>query len=299
LHLLVVHMSDSAAIGTARENVYRKDGKALVSKISADRNGLKDRILEAVDSIGGFAKAIEKGDRILLKPNFNTGDAPPGSNDPDFVKAVIELLYEHGAGSVLVGESSMVSASTRKIFEETGMFSKAGQAGAEMAFFDEGKWTKVSTGGKFLKTVSLPKAALEPRKLVHVCCMKTHRWAKFTMSLKLSVGFMKSNERMRLHVIHIEEKVADLNLVVHPSLIIMDGRKCFINAGPACGELREPNLILASGDRIAIDVEAIKTIQSYAGNNLEDEPWSYKQIRRAVELGLGAQNERAYAVISK
>jgi hypothetical protein len=40
-------------------------------------------------------------------------------------------------------------------------------------------------------------------------------------------------------------------------------------------------------------------IQSYAGNNLEDEPWSYKQIKRAVELGLGAQNERAYAVIGK
>jgi len=299
LHLLVAHMSDNAAIGSARENVYRKDGKVLVSKISADRNGLKDRILEAVDSIGGFAKAIEKGDRILLKPNFNTGDAPPGSNDPDFVKAVIELLYEHGAGGVLVGESSMMSASTRKIFEETGMLSGLREAGAYVKFFEEGEWTKVTTGGKFLKTVSLPKTALEPRKLVHVCCMKTHRWAKFTMSLKLSVGFMKPNERMRLHMTHIEEKVADLNLVVHPSLIIMDGRKCFINGGPACGELREPNLILASGDRIAIDVEAIKMIQSYAGNNLEDEPWSYKQIKRAVELGLGAQNERAYAVIGK
>jgi uncharacterized protein (DUF362 family) len=110
---------------------------------------------------------------------------------------------------------------------------------------------------------------------------------------------MKPSERIRLHVTHIEEKIADLNLVVHPSLIIMDGRKCFINGGPACGELKEPNLILASGDRIAIDVEGIKTIQSFAGNSLEDEPWNYTQIKRAVELGLGARNEQAYAVISE
>jgi uncharacterized protein (DUF362 family) len=292
-------MSGKAAIGTVRENLLVKDGKALVSRIRADRNSLKERILEAVDSVGGFARVVEKSDQILLKPNFNTADAPPGSSDPDFVKAVIELLYEHGAGSVLLGESSMMSASTRKIFEETGMLRRAHEAGADVTFFDEGRWIKIRTGGKFLKTVSLPESALEPRKLVYVCCMKTHKWAKFTLSLKLSVGFMKPSERIRLHMTHIEEKIADLNLVVHPSLIIMDGRKCFINGGPACGELEEPNLILASGDRIAIDVEAIKTIQSFAGNNLEDEPWSYTQIKKAVELGLGAQNEQAYMVINE
>lgn len=292
-------MSGKAAIGTVRENLLVKDGKALVSRIRADRNSLKERILEAVDSVGGFARVVEKSDQILLKPNFNTADAPPGSSDPDFVKAVIELLYEHGAGSVLLGESSMMSASTRKIFEETGMLRRAHEAGADVTFFDEGRWIKIRTGGKFLKTVSLPESALEPRKLVYVCCMKTHKWAKFTLSLKLSVGFMKPGERIRLHMTHIEEKIADLNLVVHPSLIIMDGRKCFINGGPACGELKEPNMILASGDRIAIDVEAIKTIQSFAGNNLEDEPWSYTQIKKAVELGLGAQNEQAYMVINE
>lgn len=299
LPLQVVCLSTKSGIGVVRENTLKKDGKALVSKIRAEGNDLKQHILNAVEAIGGFGKVVEKDDQILLKPNFNTGDAPPGSSDPDFIKAVIELLYEHGAGNVLIGESSMMSASTRKIFEDTGMLNKAHEAGADLVFFDEGDWAKVHVGGKFLKNVGLPKDALRPRKLVNVCCMKTHKWAGFTLSMKLAVGFMKPNERMRLHLMHLEEKIADLNLVVHPSLIIMDGRKCFINAGPACGELREPNLILASGDRIAIDVEAIKTIQSYAGNNLEDEPWSYKQIRRAVELGLGAQNERAYAVISK
>jgi uncharacterized protein (DUF362 family) len=259
---------------------------------------LKGNILKAVDLIGGFSKVVERGNEILLKPNFNTGDAPPGSSDPDFVKAVIELLYEHGASKVILGESSMFSLSTRKVLEDTGMLRKAEEAGAEVAPFDEGKWVKVSTGGKYLRTVSLPENALAAKKLVYVCCMKTHRFTKFTLSLKLAVGFMKPSERMLLHARNLEEKIADLNLVVHPDLIIMDGRKCFINGGPACGELRNPNVVLASGDRIATDVEATKVIKSFEGSNLEADPWSYTQIHRAVELEIGVKKEDEYTVVS-
>jgi len=283
-------------VGEVSKNPFVQDGKVLVSKVKC-ANGVKAGVSKAVEMIGGLNKIIKKGDEVLLKPNFNTNDAPPASNDPDFVKAVIELLYEHGVGKVVVGESSMLSLSTRKVFEETGMMHKAEEAGAETVFFDEGRWVKVSTGGKYLRKVSLPEKALEPRKLVYVCCMKTHKWAKFTLSLKLAVGFMKPSERMLLHARHLEEKIADLNLVVHPSLIIMDGRKCFINGGPACGELREPNIILASGDRIAIDVEAVKTIQSYEGNSLKAEVWSFKQISEALKLGLGVKNEGEYKVL--
>jgi len=129
--------------------------------------------------------------------------------------------------------------------------------------------------------------------------MKTHRWAKFTFSLKLAVGFMKPRERIRLHMRNLEEKIADLNLVAHPNLIIMDGRKCFISGGPAKGELRSPGVVMASGDRIGMDVEALKTIESFDGASLKDDPWSYAQIRRAVELGLGVKNEQEYEVVNE
>jgi len=296
----VVCLSAEVGIGRVRENPFKRDGKVLVSKVtSADGQGLKGNILKAVDLIGGFSKVVEKDAEILLKPNFNTGDAPPSSSDPDFVKAVIKLLYEHGASKVILGESSMFSLSTRKVLEDTGMLRKAEEAGAEVAPFDEGKGVKVSTGGKYLRTVSLPERALAAKKLVYVCCMKTHRFAKFTLSLKLAVGFMKPSERMMLHARNLEEKIADLNLVVHPDLVIMDGRKCFINGGPACGELRNPNVVLASGDRIATDVEALKVIKSFEGSSLTDDPWSYTQIRRAVELGIGVKSEQDYKTINE
>lgn len=156
---------------------------------------------------------------------------------------------------------------------------------------------KVSIGGKHLRKVSLPEMALQAKKLVYVCCMKTHKWAKFTLSLKSAVGFMKPRERVKLHMRKLEEKIADLNLVVHPDLIIMDGRECFISGGPARGELRKPDVVLASGDRIAMDVECLKVIESFEGASLTDDPWNYTQIHRAVELGLGVKNEQEYSVI--
>ena len=67
----------------------------------------------------------------------------------------------------------------------------------------------------------------------------------------------------------------------------MDGRKCFINKGPSEGELVEPNLILASESRLAIDLEEIKIIQSFAGNSLAGiRPEDLGQIKRAQELGI-------------
>ena len=88
-----------------------------------------------------------------------------------------------------------------------------------------------------------------------------------------------------------------MNLVTHPNLIIIDGRKRFISGGPACGELREPNVVMASGDRGASDVEAVKVIKSYEGTSLTEDAWRYKQIRRAAELGAGAKSEQEYRMI--
>lgn len=288
-----------AGIGRVMENPYRKDGKVLLSKVASSSSGdLKQDILHCVDLIGGFSKIIEKGDEVLLKPNYNSADAPPASTDPDFLNAVVGLLFEHGAGRVIVGESSMQTTSTRKIMEKAGTLAKLKDSGAEIVFFDEGKWVKVSVGGEYLKSVSLAERALRAKKLVYCCCMKTHFRADFSLSLKLAFGFTKGSERMAFHLRHLKEKLVDLNLVVHPSLVIMDGRKCLITGGPFSGDVREPNIIIASGDRVAIDVEAIKIIESFDGARLKDDPWTYPQIRHAVKLELGVKNGQEYNIIA-
>lgn len=280
-------------------NVFQKDGLVLVSKVKAFED-LKSSIKKAVDLIGGFEKLVSGGDKVIVKPNFNSDDPFPASSDPEFVKNVVLLLYEAGASQVVIVESSGIPwLPTRKVLEKTGMLKAAQECNAEVRILDEGEWVEVAIEGKRWKKVSVAKEALEKdAKFVWLPCMKTHRYANFSLSLKLAVGLLDFRLRGDLHSAHIEEKIAELNLAVHPDLIIMDGRKCFVTGGPDVGRVEEPNIILASGDRIAIDVEAIKVIKSFEGSSLQSDPWSYTQIRRAVELGIGVNSEHDYGVLS-
>jgi uncharacterized protein (DUF362 family) len=291
-------VSPDEGIGKIMSNPFRRDGRVLLSKV-ATTGDLKADILKAVNLIGGFNKVIDKGDQVLLKPNYNTADPPPASSDPEFLRAMVELLLENGSGKVIVGESSWQGLATRKALEQAGVLATLKDTGAEIAFFDEEEMAKVDVGGEYLGHVSLAGRAMKADKIVYSCCLKTHFRADFSLSLKLAFGFTKKSERMAFHVRHLKEKLVDLNLVVHPNLIIMDGRKCFITGGPFNGEVRKPNVILASGDRVAMDVESIKIIESFEGSKLKDNPWSYTQIRRATALGLGVKNEDEYTVITE
>lgn len=277
-----------------KENPFVRDGKPLVGVIE-HKDGLKESIAAAVAAIGGFSPVVGKGDTILLKPNFNTADPFPASSDPAFVRAVIELLYDHGASVVVLGESS--SKSTRRVLRDTGMLDEARRAGAEVVIFDEEKWIEAQVGGQYLKKVTLAEAAQRAEKMVYLPCLKTHTGARFTLSLKLAMGFVRPRDRWVMHLRRLQEKVAELNTVIHPDLVIMDGRKCFISGGPSQGVVREPGLVLASGDRVAIDAEALRVIKSYPGNGLKKDVWDYAQLKRAIQLGLGQGGWDSYLVV--
>jgi len=266
-----------------------------VSKIIVESD-LKSSIAKAVNEIGGFEKFVEKGETVLLKPNFNTADPAPASTSLDFLKTVVELIYDCGAKIVMIGDSSTMSLNTKKVMEKLGIFDlEKMEVPPRIYNFDERSWIKKQVpDGKFLKTVSVTEFLERADKLILLPNLKTHSYAQFTGALKLSIGFMKPIERVRLHLKNLQEKTAELNKLINPHLIIMDGRKCFINKGPAEGKLAEPNLILASESRVDIDVEGIKIIQGFKGNSLKNiDAWEMPQIKKAIEFGIsnGQDNE--------
>ena len=290
-----------------KQDVFVHNGSALVSKVTCN-GSLRESIERSVSLIGGIDKLVKRGDTILLKPNYNTADPFPGSSDPKFVKTVTEMLYEAGAEKVVLGERTAFLHS-RRVLEQAGVVKVAQETGAEVrifgkdgwhALFDRQGWRRVRVPrGQYLRRVSLAREALEIQKIVYAPLIKTHHAADFTGSIKLSMGFVKPFfDQIAFHLRHLHEKLAELGLVVKPDLIIMDARKVFIKGGPAKGELREPNLVLASGNQVAIDAEGVKILQSYPGNSLEGRDlWKLVQIEHAVKLGLGPHNEGEYEVI--
>jgi uncharacterized protein (DUF362 family) len=272
-----------------------------VVKVKFNGN-LKETILKALEPLGGIQNFVKKGEVILLKPNFNTADPLPAATDYEFLKAVVEIVYSAEPKLVMVGESSTMSFNTRKIMEKLNIFNLLNlEIPPRIYVFEEYQWFKKEVpNAKYLKSVSLTEILDRVDKVIFLPCLKTHKYAQYTGALKLAVGFIKPVERINLHLSHLQEKIAELNTLFNVDLIIMDARKCFITRGPAEGEVREPNLILASDDRIAIDVEGIKIIQSFKGNSLKNiNPWQLPQIKRAVELNLGVSSEKDYEVIEK
>jgi uncharacterized protein (DUF362 family) len=260
---------------------------------------LIDGIHMAVEAIGGFGRLVRPGDRITIKPNFNSGDPPPNSTDVPFLVALIRLLREYGVGRVVVGEGARhPPTSTRFELWRTGVVDACRRVGAEVIAFDDRHWTPVRTRGDRFGWVEVARPLLECDRLVFVPCLKTHWLSKFSISLKLTVGAVRPRHRAALHFGGgLEERVAELASTVTPDLILVDGRSAFTRGGPSYGFVRRPNVILASGDRVAVDVAGIGELQRFPECSLARPAWSYGQIREAVRLGLGVGSPAEYRVL--
>ncbi len=284
-----------------RRNPYVKKEKALVSFVMAS-NDLKEDIRKAVGMIGGFGKALKPRDRILLKPNFNSDDPPPGSTALDFLQAVIEVLREHGCFNLAVGEcSGRVWVPTENVFRNLGVTAKMAEMKVPLLDFDRSPYIDVPLGGDFLDVIAYPKDLQEFDKIIYLPTMKAHYLAGFSMSLKLTVGLTHLADRTLLHAENsqfVAQRTAEMNIPVKPDLIIMDGRISFISGGPAIGLAVHPGMILASGDPVAIDVQGVRLLQNYAAvNHLGMNAWSLPQIKTAVKHGLGIRKDSQLLLI--
>jgi len=281
-------------------NIWQQNGIPIVSKVKAIDN-LESSIKTSLDLLGGLAKMGGPEDTIMVKPNFNSPDPYPGSTDLEFLRIVLNMLKATGA-KIVVGESSGgMWRPTRKTVAKVELPRMLAAMGVELVMFDEypRDWVQMEVGGEYLKELTMPRSAYEATKLVYIPCLKTHNLARFSLSLKLAVGFLHPGERRRLHMGSLERKLVEINLAWQPDLIIMDGRKAFVTGGPDKGKLAEPGIIMASGDMVAIDVEGLKVLLSYGEKNrLEPNPWDSGQIVTALKYGLGS-GEGEYRLVGQ
>ncbi len=284
-----------------RSNPYTRDGKAQVSFVS-HANDLKSDVQRAVDLIGGFHKSLSSQDRILLKPNYNSDDPPPGSTALDFLIVVIDLLREHGYTKLSVGESSgRPWAPTEKILKKTGLSDKMAEMKISLIDFDKSDYIDVPIDGEYLDVIAYPKDLEGFDKIIYLPTMKTHYLAGFSMSLKLTVGMTHLFDRSILHGdnnMFVAQRATEMSIPIKPDLVIMDGRISFVSGGPAIGLAVHPGVILASGDPVALDVQGVRLLQNYAAvNHLVGDAWALPQIRTAVKHGLGIQNDNELLLV--
>jgi len=255
------------------------------------------------DRTSGMKKVVQaigmpvlKDKTVLVKPNYNTADTPPGSTHTDTLTTIIELIKSQSPGRITVGDRSG-PADTTKVFQEKGVFDLSEKLGFDCLIFDElpkDRWVKVKPPDcHWLNGFWFAKPVLEADAVISLCCLKTHQYGgHFTMSLKLTTGCVHRRNMTELHtsVINQRKMIAEINYPYKPALIVMDGVEAFYTGGPMTGERWKADLTFASTDRVALDAVGVAALKMHGSTRkINDRPiFGHDQIARAAELGLGA-----------
>jgi len=251
------------------------------------------------------------GDKVALKANFNSADPFPASTHIDTLHAIIQRLKEANVAGLTLAERSGMG-NTRSVLEEMGVFELSDKLGFEVVVLDEedrDEWVKIEKDGThWVKGFYIPKLFLESDRVIQTCCLKTHRFGgHFTLSLKNSVGIVAKrlpkgvyNYMAELHLSPYQRlMVAEINKHYNVDLVIMDAIKAFITKGPEQGEVVEPNLIIASSDRVAIDAVGVAILRNYGvkTNISKGRIFEQDQIKRAAELEIGVTSPQEIEVV--
>ena len=258
-------------------------------------------VVRTADRAHGVAESLRllkptgmKGKRVVIKPNFNTADAAPGSTHNDTLAQLVRELQERDARTITVAESSGPPV-TRNVMEQKGIFDLARDHRFDVVDFEQNTdqdWvTFTPPSSHWVDGFALPRQVVEADYLVSTPCLKTHGGGGvFTMSLKLAVGLTPKPIRRGMHRSpDIRRMIAELNTGYKPQLVVLDGVTAFTNGGPSRGELNEAHVMIAGDDRVAVDAVGIAVLKQLGSNEaiMSRKIFDQEQIARAVELELG------------
>jgi len=261
----------------------------------------EDRKHGVAASIKALGLNPAKGKDVLIKPNFNTADAAPGSSHNDTLVGLVDELWAMGARTISLGERSYEP--TRGVMEQKGIIPALEEREVKIVDFDsldESDWIEFRPlDSHWSDGFRIARPIVEADCLVSTCCLKTHQFGGvFTMSLKLHVGvvptFRHGYQYMaELHRSPDQQKmIAEINQPFSPDLVILDGIDVFVDGGPMTGKRAKGNVFLASTDRVAIDATGVAILKNLGSNDAIMKPRIFEQVQiaRAVQLELGVSS---------
>ncbi|RMH07318.1 MAG: DUF362 domain-containing protein [Nitrospirae bacterium] len=284
-------------------NPFVREGKVLVGLIHGHDPAAMLR--EGLKIMGGVELLALRGKQVLIKPNVVNDRPPPTTTNPQVVAAAVSLCREAGAADVLVADSSgVIRFPTVNNLRKTGIGQAAEAAGAKVLALEHEPWVRVEPSrAAILPRYYVSQPVYEADVVINLPVIKTHRFAHYSCSLKNAVGIVHPRNRPSVTFLagNWHERIAELNLAVHPLLTIADGTTLMIAGGPTSGTAQKGDLLLVSGDRVATDVVALAILRSFKAWTKVTEIgiWEQRQIRHAVKLGLGVKSAAQIGLLTR
>lgn len=274
-----------------------------------DRNVALEAALKETVGLG----MIKAGQSVYLRVNANSGDPYPYSTSPDTIKAIGAMLQDIGVTDIRVGDRSFWGdQDTAGNLQANGITAAAKAIGATAKVYDdEVEWVELPSDSvpNWTGTVRLPTEVTTADHMIVLSIVKTHFISQITMALKISLGLVHADDRMRdgnlktHNTSVLYEQIAQINKGFTPSLIVQDGYKAVISGGPTVadkpqgapstwkgGVVGDPKIFIVSTDRIAADVAGIAVLQTLSPTYeavTKTAPFENPQIKAAIALGLG------------
>jgi len=242
----------------------------------------------ALKAIGGIETFVGKGDRVVLKVNAAFASPPmlSATTHPELVSELTRLCYGVGAASVVVTDNPINDPAS--CFALTGIGRAARDSGAALVLPEE----------RFFRAVSVKNARLirdwpvllgplaGATKLIGVAPVKDHHRSGASMVMKNWYGLLGG----RRNVFHqdIHTIIAELAVMVRPTLVVLDGTTAMMTNGPTGGslaDLKQARTLIAGTDQVAVDAFGATLLDKTA----DDLPF----IAKAEALGVGRADYRS------
>ncbi len=261
-----------------------------------------DQAVRAVVALAGGLSFIQPGQRVLLKPALNSSRPYPATADPEVVLIVARLVQEAG-GEPFIADRTMFRNSTASVFHALGLDDVAAEARIECLALDEAEVVSLAhplAAHWADQRIRIYRPVADADHVINLCTPRTHRLGDFTMAMKNNVGVVDGGARLRMHLpFSLRERVAEISLVVRPSLIVMDGRQGFTNGGPDQGDLATLDFLAAGRDPLALDAVGLGFLR-LAGTNAtlsRGSIWALPMMQRAAEIGVGATSAQQLSLL--
>jgi uncharacterized protein (DUF362 family) len=218
-------------------------------------------VREAIARLGGMGRFVQKGERVLVKPNVGWDRQPEqaANTNPEVVGAIVKLCREAGASTVWVTDVSLNDPA--RSFARSGIKAAAQGAGAEVRLPGASDFVATDMGGSLLRVWPVSRFFHEVDRVINVPIVKHHSLCGCTLAMKNWYGVL-GGRRNQLHQ-DIHTSIVDLAQAVRPTLTVMDAIRVLKRNGPTGGSLDDVaigNTIVAGLDEVAIDAWSLQLL---------------------------------------
>jgi uncharacterized protein (DUF362 family) len=268
----------------------KRPAPELSSLVQASGPGVPKNLSRAVEKIieplGGMQAFVKAGQRVLLKPNmgFPVPAAQRATTSAELIAAVAGLVLAQGAGQVIIADYPV--SDSEKTVELMGLRQACKGLKVKIVPVTADKdFVEVKIpGGNSLKSAEILKEALQADVHIALPMVKSHSSTLYTGTLKGMMGLIATRKTFHWwHNLHMA--IVDLNMVIKPDLVILDGLEVMTNEGPrGPGDLEKTNSLIAGTDPVAVDAAGVRLTRLF-GRRIKPEKVTHLAL--AASLGLG------------